>query len=195
MRHQRRLRRLGRNRAKRQALLRGLVRALVSSERISTTLAKGKEASRLFDRLVTLGKEKTVSARRRAYRVLGDRSLVKVLFDEVAPRYSKRSGGYARLVRSMQRAGDGADLAVLEMVEKKPVSAPAKLKKEKKPSEPTASAKPSVLSTPEAPKDSEARQALSKTSKKASKTGEEKKKGFLSGLRNLFRSKRDPDET
>lgn len=113
MRHAKRTQRLSRPSDARDALLHGLVQHLVTKGQIRTTFARAKEAQRLADRLVTLGKQGSVHARRRAFRVLQDRTLVKQLFGEIAPRFLDVSGGYTRVLRLAIRRGDGAQEALL----------------------------------------------------------------------------------
>src|SRR5512144_1313693 len=99
MRHRVAGKKLGRSPAHRRALFRNLVTALLQHEAVKTTDAKAKELRRWADRLVTLGKQGTLHARRRAAAVVGRRSIVKKLFDEIAPRYRERNGGYTRVVK------------------------------------------------------------------------------------------------
>jgi len=113
MRHRKAHRRLGRPTDQRIALLRGLVASLFRHERIVTTLPKAKEARRLADRLITLAKRNDVAARRLVYRDIPDRELIQHLFDEIAPRYESRPGGYTRVVHAGLRRGDGAPMAAL----------------------------------------------------------------------------------
>ena len=108
MRHAKQNQRLSLPGDRRTAVLNGLVRNLVTHGRIRTTYARAKEAQRLADRMVTLGKEGSIHSRRRAFRVLQDRTLVKQLFTEIAPRYVDISGGYTRVLRLGLRHGDGA---------------------------------------------------------------------------------------
>jgi large subunit ribosomal protein L17 len=115
MRHRKAGRKLGRTWEHRKALFRNLACALVDNERIKTTEAKAKELRKLSDRLVNYGLENTVHARRKAYRILEDRTLVKKLFDEIAPRFAERPGGYTRVVKlAKPRSGDSAPMAVVE---------------------------------------------------------------------------------
>jgi large subunit ribosomal protein L17 len=94
------------------------VRSLLLHEQIRTTEAKAKELRKLADRLISIGLEDTVHARRKAYRVLGDHGLVKRLFDELAPRYDSAQGGYTRVVKLAQpRSGDAAPMALVAFVE------------------------------------------------------------------------------
>ncbi len=98
-------------------MLRNLVTSLFEHERVETTVMKAKEARRLAERMITLGKQGTLHARRRAASVLLKKSVVKKLFDEIAPKYVNRDGGYTRILRVGYRKGDGAPLAFLELVE------------------------------------------------------------------------------
>ena len=110
---------LGRTPAHRRALLRNLVTALLEHEVVRTTDAKAKELRRWGDRVITLGKQGTLHARRRAGALIRRRSVVKKLFDEIAPRYAERNGGYTRVVKLGHRLGDAAHLSVVELVERK----------------------------------------------------------------------------
>lgn len=116
MRHRNYGRKLSRNTSHRRALLRNLVTSLILEERIETTVAKAKAARGLAEEMITLGKRGDLHARRLAAAFLLSAVAVKKLFDEVAPRYRDRSGGYARLVHTGWRKGDGADTAVLELI-------------------------------------------------------------------------------
>ena len=117
MRHRVKSVRLSRNTSARKALLRGLAANIISHCRIKTSLAKAKEARRVIERLITLGKEDTLHARRRAYKVLNDRAGVKRLFTEIAPLFKQRAGGYTRIIRAYPRRGDGAQMVLLELTE------------------------------------------------------------------------------
>src|SRR5437667_5774330 len=110
---------LSRTAAHRRALFRNLVTALLEHEAIRTTDAKAKEVRRWADRMITLGKQGTLHARRRAATVLRRANVVKKLFDDLAPRYAERHGGYTRVVKLGHRLGDAAHLSVVELVERK----------------------------------------------------------------------------
>ena len=116
MRHQVKRRYLRRDSAHRRALLRNLVTSFLDKERIRTTLAKAKATRPVAEKMITLGKRGTLHARRQALAYLTRESVVKKLFDEVAPRFSQRPGGYTRIVRTAPRAGDGAAMALIELV-------------------------------------------------------------------------------
>jgi len=121
MRHKVKGKRLGRAADQRKALLRSLVTALFQHGRIVTTLPKAKEARQLAESLITLAKRGDLHARRQVLKVVpkldGDPPLITKLFDEIAPRYESRQGGYTRIIRAGHRRGDAAPMAVLELVE------------------------------------------------------------------------------
>ncbi|HEY8393074.1 MAG TPA: 50S ribosomal protein L17 [Capillibacterium sp.] len=110
------LRRLGRPFGHRKALFRNLVTELLDHGRIETTEIKAKEVRILAERLITLGKQGDLHARREAARVIGDKAVVKKLFDEIATRYTERNGGYTRVVKLGPRRGDAAPMAIVELV-------------------------------------------------------------------------------
>jgi large subunit ribosomal protein L17 len=124
-------RKLGRTASHRIALFRNQLASLVDKERIITTLPKAKELRPIAERVITQSKRGTVHARRMAGRWLADRDLLKKLFDEIGPRMSDRPGGYLRIVKLGHRQGDGAELAILELVDFQP-SAPAPAPEETK---------------------------------------------------------------
>ena len=132
MRHAVRGRKLGRTSSHREALFRNQLQSLVESERIITTLPKAKELRPIAEKVITRGKHGTVHDRRWALQWLIKRELVKKVFDEIAPRFTERPGGYLRIVKLGPRQGDGAEMAVLELVEREPVAAPAEAPKETK---------------------------------------------------------------
>lgn len=117
MRHQITGRKLGRTTAHRLALYRNLVTDLLKYEKIVTTEAKAKEVRGLAEKMITLGKEGTLSSRRRALTFVTDKKVVEKLFDTLATRYMERPGGYTRLFKLGPRVGDGAPMAKLELVE------------------------------------------------------------------------------
>jgi large subunit ribosomal protein L17 len=128
VRHGKTKRKLGRTSAHRIALFRNQLQSLVINERIITTLPKAKELRPLAERLVTRGKDDSVHARRMVARWVADRDLIKKLFEDIAPRFAERDGGYLRIVKLGPRHGDGAEMAVLEFVdyEKKAAAAESK---------------------------------------------------------------------
>lgn len=116
MRHRVAGRKLGRRTEHRQALLQGLVAQLLVHERITTTEAKARDARSLAEHMITKGKSGTLHDRRIAMSTLTNKDAVKKLFDDIAPRYQERSGGYTRLLKVMPRKGDAAAMAILELV-------------------------------------------------------------------------------
>jgi large subunit ribosomal protein L17 len=117
MNHNVRGRKLGRTSEHRLALFRNQLASLVLSGRIKTTLPKAKELRPIAEKLVTKGKRGSVEARRQVARWIPQRDLIKKLFDEVAPRFQEREGGYLRILKLGPRPGDGAEMAILEWVD------------------------------------------------------------------------------
>ena len=153
MRHRKTVKKLGRTASHRKAMLRNMASALIEHRQIKTTLTKAKAAQSYIERLITYGKKDTVHARRLAFKFLQNRTLVKVLFDEIAPTFNGRNGGYTRVVKLGQRKGDAAAMAILQLVgfEKLVVDdGPAKKKsKPKKSRKPAAAAAASTATVVE----------------------------------------------
>ena len=116
MRHRRKGRKLGRTASHRKAMLRNLVTEFLDKERIVTTISKAKEARPVAEKMITLGKREDLHARRRALSFIRRKSVVYKLFDDIAPRFSERNGGYTRILRLGFRQGDQAEMALLELV-------------------------------------------------------------------------------
>lgn len=132
MRHRKAGRKLGRTKSHRKALLNNLVRALFTREKIKTTEARGKEVISLADRLITLGKKGELAARREVVRVVRDKGIISKLFNEIAPRFTERQGGYTRLIKLSPRLGDAASLVLVELVERGEEKKKKKVEKGKK---------------------------------------------------------------
>lgn len=107
---------LGRTSGHRRALLRNMVTSFLARERIETTEAKAKEVQAVAEQMITLARRGDLHARRQAMSYILDEDVVTKLFETIAPRYNERSGGYTRVVKLGQRRGDGAPIAVLELV-------------------------------------------------------------------------------
>ncbi|OFW08249.1 MAG: 50S ribosomal protein L17 [Acidobacteria bacterium RIFCSPLOWO2_12_FULL_59_11] len=134
MRHLNAGRKLGRNPSHRRALLRNLVTALMERERITTTLPKAKALRPLAEKMITLGKTETLHARRQAAAFLETPDSVKKVFDTLSARFSDRNGGYVRITHLGWRIGDGADMALVELVGSElKEKAPQKKKKKEQP--------------------------------------------------------------
>jgi large subunit ribosomal protein L17 len=116
MRHQKSGRQLSRNSAHRWALMRNLITALLREEKIRTTDPKAKELRRWADRVITLGKEGTLHARRQAAAIVQDKTVVRKLFDTIGPRFKERPGGYTRIIKVGVRHGDAAQMSIIELV-------------------------------------------------------------------------------
>ncbi|MBE6622589.1 MAG: 50S ribosomal protein L17 [Ruminococcaceae bacterium] len=109
-------RKLGRPTAHRMSMLRGLVTYLLENGRLETTVTRAKEVQALADKMITLGKKNTLATRRQALAFITKEDVVKKLFDEIAPKYAERNGGYTRVLKTGPRRGDGAEMAIIELV-------------------------------------------------------------------------------
>ncbi len=183
MRHRVDKRKLNRTTAHRKAMFANMASSLVLHDRIETTLPKAKELRRIADRLVTLGKRKTLHARRKAISMIKDKKAVSRLFDEIAGRFDGRNGGYTRIYKLGYRHGDDAPMAVIEYLQKeekgsekvekktakkaKPKSKTKADKAEKKTAKPTKKASSKKTTTKKATE--------KKTTKKETKKTKEKK--------------------
>jgi len=116
MRHLVKRKKLGRNSAQRKALLRNLVTSFLEKERVRTTLAKAKATRPVAEKMITLAKKNTLHTRRLAMRYVYKKDVVKKLFDDIGPRFIERSGGYTRIVKIGPRTGDGAEMAIIELI-------------------------------------------------------------------------------
>ncbi len=190
MRHRVAGRQLSRNTAHRTAMRKNIVSSLFENETISTTIEKAKEIKPFAERLITLAKKGTLSARRRAISIIGNRNIVKEedgvpvkkgtvigkLFSDIAPRYLDRNGGYTRIIKlSKRRLGDNGQLVLLQLVGKEEVKAAPKATSKKKKSE-----KPAKAEAKQTPKAAEAEAKTetaqaAQTETKAEVKAEEKK--------------------
>ena len=109
-------RKLGRPTDQRIAMLRNLTTSLLENGRIETTVTRAKEIRSTTDKMITLGKTNTLHSRRQALSYITKEDVVKKLFDEIAPKYADRNGGYTRIVRIGPRRGDAAEMAIIELV-------------------------------------------------------------------------------
>ena len=117
MRHQKKTVKLGLKEGHRKSLLANLACSLIEHSRIKTTLAKAKAVKPMAEKMVTLGKKKTLHARRTALAVLRQANIVKMLFDDVAPRAADRKGGYTRIIKLGQRKSDASEMCFIEWVD------------------------------------------------------------------------------
>ena len=109
-------RKLGRPTDQRMAMLRNQVTSLLKSGKIETTVTRAKETRSLAEKMITLGKRGDLQARRQALSFVTEEEVVKKLFDDMAPKYAERNGGYTRMYKIGPRRGDGAELVILELV-------------------------------------------------------------------------------
>lgn len=204
MRHRRKTHKLSRNATNRTALLRSLVRNLIIHEQIITTHKKAKAASSMADKLISLGKAKTITAKKNAISLMGSKELINKLFDDIAPRFAGRNGGYTRVLHFSVRPGDGAPTAVLELTERKIVEkktkekGPKKAKDKKETALPQKEERAHTGDEKAKPHISPSKPAMTATKEKLEdERGREKAKseqeklqhGFLKGLRGYFRRK------
>jgi large subunit ribosomal protein L17 len=117
MRHGDKVNNLGRKKAHRVALLKNLTKALIEHKRISTTLAKAKALRIHVEPIITRSKDNTTHSRRNAFSMLQDKDAVKELFDVIGPKVMDRPGGYVRVIKTGTRLGDGAETAMIELVD------------------------------------------------------------------------------
>ncbi|MDO5714040.1 MAG: 50S ribosomal protein L17 [Tissierellia bacterium] len=110
------LRKLGRETAHRKAMLRNLTTSLLREGRIETTVPRAKETRRMAERMITLGKRGNLHARRQALAYIYDEDVVTKLFEEIAPKYEERNGGYTRILKKGPRRGDSAEMAIIELI-------------------------------------------------------------------------------
>jgi large subunit ribosomal protein L17 len=122
MRHNKSGRRLGRNSSHRKAMYRNMAASLVHHETIKTTVPKAKELRRVIEPLITLAKVDGVANRRLAFNRLRDKVAVGKLFTDLGPRFKARPGGYLRILKMGPRPGDSAEMAIVQLVDKAPVS-------------------------------------------------------------------------
>ena len=141
MRHGHGLRKLNRTTSHRLAMFRNMANSLLTHEQITTTLPKAKELRRVVEPMITLGKTANLANRRLAFNRLRDRDTVSKLFGELGPRYAKRKGGYLRILKNGFRKGDNAPLALVSLLDRPDLTAPAAAQGEEKKSQKKEAAK------------------------------------------------------
>ena len=127
-------RKLGRPTAHRMAMLRGLVTLLLENGQVETTLTRAKEVRSLAEKMITLGKKNTLASRRAALAFITKEAVVTKVFNELAPAYADRNGGYTQIFKMGPRRGDAAEMDIIKMVDAAP-AAKAEEKVEEKPAE------------------------------------------------------------
>lgn len=211
MRHRKQHSKLSMMRSRRKATIINMVSALFEHQKIETILARAKEVRRHAEKLITLSKNDTVAARRRAYQILNDRDLVGKLFKEIAPLCKDRASGFTRIIQLGYRRGDGAQMAILELTDRKIVEKPSKKSKKEKAKDEKAAVEKKAAKAEvqeEAKKATEEKKDESKIKhipkskptlveeKRAERAKSEDKKaasqkGFMKNLRGLFRKRGD----
>lgn len=178
MRHRVKGRALGRTSSHRRAMLRNMVTSLLDNERIETTLEKAKEARSMAEKIITLGKRQDLHARRLALRILRRKDVVAKVFSELAERFKDRPGGYTRITRLGPRAGDGANMSILELLPATAEKAPGakKTRRLRKPKDVKEGEPAKGKKAPKEKGKKEGKPATKKKSEKpATKKGSEKK--------------------
>ncbi len=207
MRHRKKRSRLSMMTARRNATMINMASSLLVHQKIETILARAKEVRKLVEKLITMAKENTVASRRRAYQILNDRNLVAKLFNEIAPLCKSRTSGYTRIIRLGFRRGDGAEMSILELTDRKIVEKhPKKKAKEGKSAETAKLAKSEAKETAETAAEDKKHEPKMKHIPKSKPTLDEEKraekaksedrkisgqKGFMKNLRGLFRKRGD----
>ena len=110
-------RKLGRTTAQRQAMLRGMVTYLFENGQVETTLTRAKEVRSVAEKMITLGKKNTLASRRAALAYITKEDVVTKLFNEIAPKYANRNGGYTQIFKLGPRRGDAADMAIVRLID------------------------------------------------------------------------------
>ena len=110
------MRKLGRTTDHRMSMLRGMVTYLLENGSIETTVTRAKEVRSLTEKMITLGKTNTLHAKRQVFSFITKEDVVKKLFDDIAPKYAERNGGYCRIIKIGPRRGDAAEMAIIELV-------------------------------------------------------------------------------
>ncbi|HOX54744.1 MAG: 50S ribosomal protein L17 [Candidatus Omnitrophica bacterium] len=190
MRHRNANKRLARNTSLRKATVRDLAKSVLLHQSIKTTELKAKEARRLVDRLISWGKRGDLSAKRLAYSVLCDHSLVSLLFNDIAPRFKNRNGGYTRVIKWTARRGDNAQSAILELTELKIKEKIHKPKAKEEHHEKKEKEQLPVKEKPVQEKDKAEAQAKPQVEKKQIKESKPPKK-FIGGFGKFFKKERD----
>lgn len=184
MRHKVDGRLFGRTANQRKALLRGIVTSLFEHQRIETTVAKAKEAKRIAERMITFGIKGDLHSKRQVFSYLPDRTVASRLFNEIAPRFTGRNGGYLRIVQSRNRLKDSAPMAILEFIDYETIKKPrGKRKKEAKEGKteeaerPEKKVKAEPKKKPEKKEKAEKEEAKKPAKKEAKKSAESEKSG------------------
>ena len=178
----------------RKATVRSLVRSLLIYQSIKTTKVRARMAKQLADKLISLAKENSLAAKRKAFSILQDHALVSKLFGDIASRFPVKNGGYTRILGLGSRRGDNAELVILELtnLKKKEIKHPKK-KKDAAQGQEEALQKPGGVAAPQEQKEQPQKPKTAAAVKEKEKPPITKKpsKNFLGGLRRIFKKERD----
>ncbi len=178
MRHRKAKYQLNRFTSWRRATLISTAKNIMAYQQIKTTKIKAKAVKPLIEKLITLAKVNTLAAKRRAYALLGDHNIVKILFDDIGPRFKNRAGGYTRTILAQRRRGDNAEIAILALTEIK-----KELPRPKKNVKPQQNSQQEPIA-PEQPKTETPKREKPPLQKKPTKK-------FFGGIKNIFKKERD----
>ncbi|MDD2702601.1 MAG: 50S ribosomal protein L17 [Candidatus Omnitrophica bacterium] len=188
MRHAKARHQLNRFTSWHRATIAGMMRSLLTYQRIETTLAKAKAVRPHIEKLIALAREDSLANKRRAFRMLSDHRLVSLLFNDIAKRFSGREGGYIRILRLGNRRGDNAQLALLELTEVKTEGKKQKKTKAEKEINPeTKAVTGTETERPPAEKEHKTKTAV----KEKRPATRRPSKNFLGGLKGIFKKERD----
>ena len=186
MRHAKKRLQLNRFTSWHDATIRSLARNMLISQSINTTLHRAKASRQMIEQLITLAKKNTLFARRQAQKVLGEHKLVNILFNEIGPRFSKRSSGFTRIINIGKRRGDDASMVIFELTEIKKKEVKPKHVKEVK-EKPVQDAEQLSEEKAVEEKKQESKAAIKEKPAKEQKP----QKKFMGGIRNIFKKKSD----
>jgi len=190
MRHAKKRLQLSRFTSWHEATIKSLARNVILNQEIKTTLSRAKASRQTIEKLISLAKENTLFARRQAQEVLGEHKLVNILFNEIGPRFSKRSSGFTRIIGLGKRRGDDAEMVIFELTEiKKKEVKKAKVAKEAK-VQPAQSADDKPEEKPVKEKTAEEKKQEPTVKENPAKDKKPQKK-FIGGIRSIFRKKSD----
>ncbi len=184
MRHAKARHQLNRFTSWKKATLISLAKSLLTYQSIRTTKARAKAVRPLVEKLVTFAKQNSLAAKRNAYKVLGDHKLVSLLFSDIGPRFTKKSGGYTRIINLNSRRGDNAECAILELTVIKKKELPSKPEKAKETK--------GIKDVKEVVKPAEEKKTvIEPVVKEKPPITKKPAKKFLGGLKNIFKKERD----
>lgn len=191
MRHAKAKNQLNRFTSWHKATLKSLARSMIIYQSIKTTKAKAKAAQPLIESLITMAKDGSLAAKRRAYQILCDHSLVSALFNDIGKRFEKRAGGYTRIIGLGTRRGDSADMVIFELTEIKKKEKRKHTKKEEAKKETSSTKAHEHAEQQESPSSEEKKAKTDIATKEKPPETRKPTKKFLGGIRNIFKKERD----